>query len=90
MRNYTGEVGSIPLHMKWPLWANHPERPFHIGYHSDRQKTVDWLEHYQPNMPVHMPTKSGSVLRVVSTLRTVTPSMRRPSIAANVAMRWSA
>ena len=47
-------------------------------------------EHRTPyclSMPLHIPTKSGKVLRVVATLMTSISGIRSPSIAANVAIR---
>ena len=38
-------------------------------------------------MPLHIPTKSGKVLRVVATLMTSISGIRSPSIAANVPPR---
>ena len=42
---------------------------------------------YCLSMPLHIPTKSGKVLRVVATLMTSISGIRSPSIAANVAIR---
>ena len=41
------------------------------------------------SIEVHIPTKSGRVLFVVSTFTTRIPGTRSPMIAAAVAMRWS-
>ena len=42
-----------------------------------------------PSMAVHRSTKSGTVLPVVATFSTSTPSTARPSTAPNIAIRWS-